>query len=226
MTTNLASLIDHTLLKATATLSEITQLCAEAKTHGFFSVCVNPYWIPDCRHLLEGSSVKVCTVVGFPLGATLSKAKAAETKAAVDAGADEIDMVMNIGAAKEGHWDFIEHEIHEVVSSAQGRLVKVIFETCYLTLDEIKFASERTVNAKAQFVKTSTGFGTAGATVEHIKLMRETVGCTFGVKASGGVRDRATAEAMLAAGANRLGLSASVAIVQGTPSAKAEGSVY
>jgi deoxyribose-phosphate aldolase len=218
MTENIASLIDHTLLKPEATITDITQLCTEAKQFGFYSVCINPYWIPSVNKLLGDSAVKICTVIGFPLGATLSKAKAQEARDVVEAGADELDMVINQGAAKEGHWDFIEHEIHEVVSVAQGRTVKVILETCQLTNDEIVQACERTVKAGAHFVKTSTGFAKSGASVEAVKLMRKTVGCAFGVKASGGIRDRATAEGMLLAGANRLGLSASVAIVSGTTS--------
>jgi deoxyribose-phosphate aldolase len=216
MTQNIAELIDHTLLKPDATVTEISQLCDEAKKFGFFSVCVNPYWIPTVKKLLADSPVKICTVIGFPLGATLSKAKAQETKDVIEEGADEIDMVLNVGAAKEKHWDFIEHEIHEIVSVAQGRTVKVILETCLLSDQEIVEACRRTVAARAHFVKTSTGFSKGGATVEAIHLMRKTVGCQFGVKASGGIRDRATAEAMLEAGASRLGLSASVAIVQGS----------
>ncbi len=212
---NLNELIDHTLLASTATRHQIAQLCSEAREYRFFSVCVNPYWIADCRKLLEGSSVKVCTVVGFPLGATASRSKVAEARVAVEAGADELDMVLNIGAAKEGHWDFIEHEVHEVVSAAQGRLVKVILETAALTPEEIAAASKRVVAAGAHFVKTSTGFGSGGATVEAVKLMREAVGCRFGVKASGGIKTRAQAEALIEAGATRIGSSASVALVAG-----------
>ena len=212
-TQNLHELIDHTLLVSTATRAQIAQLCVEARECRFYSVCINPYWIADCRKLLEGSGVKVCTVVGFPLGATSSRAKAAETKIAVEAGADELDMVINLGAAKEGHWDFIEHEIHEIVSLAQGRIVKVILETASLTPEEIVDGSRRVVSAGAHFVKTSTGFGAGGATVEAVKLMRDTVGCQFGVKASGGIKTRAQAEALIAAGATRIGSSASVALV-------------
>jgi deoxyribose-phosphate aldolase len=222
MTQSINQLIDHTLLKPTATLPEIQALCAEAKEHQFWSVCINPYWIADCRQLLAGSQVHLCTVVGFPLGAQQSQTKAAETRYAIEAGANEIDMVLNIGAALEGHWDFVEREIHEVVTAAQGHLVKVIFETCYLNNDQIRHACERTVKAQAHFVKTSTGFATTGATIEHVTLMRATVGSHFGVKASGGVRDRATAEAMITAGANRLGTSSGIAICSGTvPTASA-----
>jgi deoxyribose-phosphate aldolase len=216
LTENIHSLIDHTLLKPDATIREISQLCVEAVEHRFFSVCINPYWIPTARKLVVGTPVKVCTVIGFPFGASLSKAKAQETLAAIDAGADEIDMVLNIGAAKEGHWDFIEHEIHELVSAAKGKTVKVILETCLLKPAEIEEACRRAVSARAHFVKTSTGFSTHGATIDAVKLMRKIVGCQFGVKASGGIRDRAAAEAMLAAGANRLGTSASIAIIQGS----------
>ncbi|HEY8965162.1 MAG TPA: deoxyribose-phosphate aldolase [Candidatus Methylacidiphilales bacterium] len=214
-TENLNELIDHTLLAATATRAQIAQLCIEARECRFFSVCVNPYWIADCRKLLEGSSVKVCTVVGFPLGATSSRAKAAETRIAVEAGADELDMVINVGAAKEGHWDFLEHEIHEIVSAAQGRLVKVILETAALTPEEIVQAAKRSVSAGAHYVKTSTGFGPGGATVEAVRLMRETVGCQPGVKASGGIKTRAQAEALIEAGATRIGSSSSVALITG-----------
>jgi len=213
MSSSLASKIDHTLLKPDATIDDIRRLVDEAKEHGFYSVCVNPYWLPTVRPILEGTGIKLCSVVGFPLGANLPQAKAASTRFDVAAGADEVDVVMNIGAAREGHWDFIEHEVHEIVSHAEERPVKVILETCYLTEDEIRHASERCARGRAAFVKTSTGFGPAGATVEAVRIMRETVGDALGVKASGGIRDRGTAEAMLAAGANRLGTSQSVAIV-------------
>jgi deoxyribose-phosphate aldolase len=216
MTANMNSLIDHTLLKPDATITQITTLCAEAREHRFWSVCINPYWIPTVKPLLEGSGVKICTVVGFPLGATLSKAKVQETTDCILAGADEIDFVINIGAAKEGHWDFLEHEAHDIVSAAQGRLTKAILETVLLTPDEIAHASERMIKAGVNYVKTSTGFASGGATVEVVKLMRKTVGCGPGVKASGGIRDRAAAEAMIEAGATRLGTSAGVAIVSGT----------
>lgn len=214
-TQNLNELIEHTVLRADATLADVTKLCAEAREHRFHGVCVNAYWIPDAKRLLAGSDVKIVTVAGFPLGATLSKAKAAETKAAVEAGADEVDMVINLGAAKEGHWDFIEHEIHEVVSAAQGKTVKVIIESAALTPAEIVAASQRIVAAKAHFVKTSTGFIPGGATVEAVRLIRETVGCCFGIKASGGIKDRATAEALIEAGATRIGTSAGPVLLKG-----------
>lgn len=213
LTQNIASLIDHTLLCSKATIREITKLCNEAKEHKFHSVCVNPYWVTTAKKLLAGSGVKLVTVVDFPLGTGLSKMKQQAASAAVDAGADEIDMVMNTGAALEGHWDFVEHEIHEIVSAAKGRHVKVILEICHLNDAQIEEACRRVVKAGAHSVKTSTGFGPSGATEHAVALMRKTVGCTFGVKASGGIRDRETAEKMLAAGASRLGTSNSVAIV-------------
>lgn len=213
---NLAPLIDHTLLKPDATLADIRHLCEEARTHSFFSVCVNPYWIADCKKLLTGSPVKVCTVIGFPLGASLPQSKMHAALDALKTGADELDMVMNIGAAREGHWNFIEHEIHEVVSAARGHVVKVILETCLLTPDEIVAACRAAQKAGAAFVKTSTGFSTGGATVEAVRLMRQTVGPDMGVKASGGIKDRATAEAMIAAGANRLGTSSGPALLSGS----------
>lgn len=213
LTENIASLIDHTLLCPKATIREITQLCAEAKQHRFHSVCVNPYWVPTAKKMLAGSGVKLVTVVDFPFGTGLSKMKQQAASAAVDAGADELDVVMNTGAALEGHWDFVEHEIHEIVSAAKGKTVKVILEICQLTDAQIEEACRRVVRAGAHAVKTSTGFAASGATEHAVALMRKTVGCTFGVKASGGIRDRATAEKMLAAGASRLGTSASVSIV-------------
>lgn len=212
-TQNIASLIDHTLLCPKATIREITQLCNEAKQHAFHAVCVNPYWVPTVRKLLAGSSVKLVTVVDFPLGTGLSRMKQQAASAAVDAGADELDVVMNTAAALEGHWDFVEHEIHEIVSAAKGKPVKVILEICQLNDAQIEEACRRIVKAGAHAVKTSTGFGASGASEHAVALMRKTVGCTFGVKASGGIRDRATAEKMLAAGASRLGTSASVAII-------------
>ncbi len=221
MTETIARLIDHTLLKPEATRPQIEKLCAEAVQHGFYSVCINPYWIADAKLLLNGSEVKICTVVGFPLGATLPQSKAHATADALKTGADEIDMVMNIGAAKEGHWNFIEHEIHEVVSTAKGRVVKVILETCLLTEEEIRQACLAAKRAGAAFVKTSTGFSSGGATVEAVRLMRATVGPDMGVKASGGIRDRAAAESMIAAGATRLGTSNGVAIHGGTTAAAA-----
>jgi len=214
MKNQIAKMIDHTMLKPEATIDEIRILCEQAKAHGFYSVCINPYWIPNAKKILEGSTVKLCTVIGFPFGATLPQVKVHETTSAVAAGADEVDLVINIGAARENHWDFIEHEIHMVVSAAHGRTVKVILEICYLKEEQIEEACRRAVRAGAHYVKTSTGFGPGGATVEAVKLMRKAVGKTFGVKASGGIKDRATAEAMIAAGASRLGCSSSLTIIQ------------
>ncbi len=214
MPNTIARFIDHTLLKPEATLEDILRLCEEAKTHHFYSVCIHPYWIADAKKALQGSSVKIATVIGFPHGATLPQVKTFETIAAIAAGADEIDMVINLGAAKEGHWNFIEHEIHSVVSAAHDRPVKVILESCLQSPESIRELCNRAVKAGAQFVKTSTGYHQGGATEEAVKIMREAVGPSFGVKASGGIRTREIAEKMLAAGANRLGCSSSLSVLQ------------
>lgn len=221
MTQSIASMIDHTLLKADATKEQIQKLCQEARENQFASVCVNAYWVPYVAEQLEGSQVMVCTVVGFPLGATTTETKAFETKQAVENGADEIDMVLNIGALRSGDTQKVSEDIRVVVQAAGGKTVKVILEVGLLSEEEIRVASKLSKEAGAHFVKTSTGFGAGGATVEAIRVMRETVGEGFGVKASGGVRDRETADAMIQAGATRIGASASVAIVQGK---KGEGS--
>ena len=218
----LAKMIDHTILKANATQSDIEKLCEEAKEYNFASVCVNPYWVPLASDLLKNSTVKVCTVIGFPLGATSSESKASETEIAILQGADEVDMVINVGAMKNNQTDIVEKDILAVVNSARqtGKAqnknitVKVILETCYLTKDEIKNACLCAKNAGADFVKTSTGFGTGGATVEDVKLMKETVGSSMEVKASGGIRDYETAIKMIEAGATRLGTSSGIAIVE------------
>ena len=218
----LAKMIDHTILKANATQSDIEKLCEEAKEYNFASVCVNPYWVPLASDLLKNSTVKVCTVIGFPLGATSSESKASETEIAILQGADEVDMVINVGAMKNNQTDIVEKDILAVVNSARktGKAqnknitVKVILETCYLTKDEIKNACLCAKNARADFVKTSTGFGTGGATVEDVKLMKETVGSSMEVKASGGIRDYETAIKMIEAGATRLGTSSGIAIVE------------
>ena len=217
----LAKMIDHTILKANATQSDIEKLCDEAKKYNFASVCVNPYWVPLASDLLKNSTVKVCTVIGFPLGATSSESKAYETEIAILQGADEVDMVINVGAMKNNQTDIVENDILAVVNSARktGKtqnkniIVKVILETCYLTKDEIKNACLCAKNAGADFVKTSTGFGTGGATVEDVALMKETVGETMEVKASGGIRDYETAIKMIKAGATRLGTSSGISIV-------------
>ncbi len=212
---NIAGKIDHTLLKPDATRSELVTLCTEARTHGFASVCVNTTWIPLCVELLKGSKVMAICVVGFPLGAATSRAKAEETREAIANGAAEIDMVVNIGLLKSGEHDAVLRDIRAVVDAAQGRPVKVILETHLLTREQKIAACALSKAAGAAFVKTSTGFSGGGATAEDIALMRAVVGPDMGVKASGGVRTAADAERMIAAGASRLGASASVAIVTG-----------
>lgn len=247
---DILKMIDHTVLKATATKADIEKLCTEAKEYGFASVCVNPVWVKLANRLLskpnsEGYYPVVCTVVGFPLGANTSEVKAVETTYAVSEGAHEIDMVLNIGAAKEGRWDIVQADIALVVKAANdagnndGRgadknatnpadrpvCVKVIFENCYLTKDEIVKSAECCMKAGADFVKTSTGFGTPGkdtdgntiaigATPADVALMRKTVGADMGVKAAGGIRDLASAQEMIAAGATRLGCSAGIIIAK------------
>ena len=207
--------IDHTLLKAFATSEEIINLCAEANKYHFASVCVNPCNVALAAKCLRGTDVKVCTVIGFPLGANTPDVKAYETTSAIANGADEVDMVINIGALKEGNLDYVYEDIKAVVDAANGVLTKVIIETCYLTKEEIVEACKLSKKAGADFVKTSTGFGTAGAKAEDVKLMRETVGPNMGVKASGGVRNKEDFEKMIEAGANRIGCSAGVAIMEG-----------
>jgi deoxyribose-phosphate aldolase len=212
---DLARHIDHTLLKADARASDIEKLCAEARQHAFWSVCVNGSRVTQAAALLEDSGVKVAAVVGFPLGAMDSDAKRFETEGVIDLGAQEIDLVLNIARLKDGDDRYVLREIRDVVEAAQGALVKVILETCLLTREEKLRACSLSVEAGARFVKTSTGFSTGGATIEDIRLMREAVGPKIGVKASGGIRDTATALAMIAAGATRLGTSVGVAIVDG-----------
>lgn len=211
----LAAYIDHTVLKPDASLGQIEKLCAEAREHKFFSVCVNGSWVATARHLLEGSEVKVASVVGFPLGAMSADVKRYETEVAVDDGAHEIDVVLNVARLKAGDDKYVLRELTDVVEAADERTVKVILETCLLNDAEKVRACKLVVESGAHFVKTSTGFSTAGATVADVKLMRETVGPKFGVKASGGVRDAQTALAMIEAGATRLGTSSGIAIVQG-----------
>ncbi|MCZ2112297.1 MAG: deoxyribose-phosphate aldolase [Anaerolineae bacterium] len=212
---NIARLIDHTLLKADASQDQIAQLCYEARTHHFASVCINPTNVRLCAQLLKGSDVKVCTVVGFPLGATSTPAKAYETQQAIRDGATEIDMVINVGALKSRDYKAVYEDIAAVVSvtHAANDLVKVIIETALLTDEEKVIACQLSKAAGADFVKTSTGFGPGGATVDDVALMRRVVGPSLGVKASGGVRNYADAQAMVAAGATRIGASAGVAIV-------------
>ncbi|WP_026852486.1 deoxyribose-phosphate aldolase [Geothrix fermentans] len=213
---DLAPLIDHTLLKAEATGAQVEALCAEALKHGFASVCVNPLWVPLAASLLKGSAVRTCTVVGFPLGASSLRAKAHEAEVAVADGAQEVDMVLAIGAAKGGDWETMRRDLEGLRAAVPAPTVlKVILETCLLTDGEKERASSLALEAGLDFVKTSTGFSTGGATEADVALMRRTVGTGMGVKASGGIRTYEGALAMVLAGATRLGLSASVAVIQG-----------
>ena len=209
----LAKYIDHTLLKPDASAAQIIRMCDEAKTYGFASVCVNPSRIALVAEQLKGTDVTPCCVVGFPLGAIPSESKAAETAVAVKNGAGEIDMVINIGAAKDGDWALVESDIAAVKAACGKAKLKVIIETCLLTDEEKVKACQAAMAAKADFVKTSTGFSKAGATVADVALMRKTVGPDMGVKAAGGVHNRAEAEAMIEAGATRIGASSGIAIV-------------
>jgi len=213
MRQNIANMIDHTVLKAFSSKEDVIKVCKEAKEHGFFSVCINPTHIELAKQELEGSKVKVCTVIGFPLGANTSEVKAFETKDSIAKGAHEVDMVINIGALKDKNYDLVYKDIKAVVDAANKEaLVKVIIETCYLTDEEKKIACELSVKAGADYVKTSTGFGTGGSTPEDIKLMRDVVGPNVGVKASGGVRTTEDAIKVIDAGASRIGASASISI--------------
>ncbi|MCE4046995.1 MULTISPECIES: deoxyribose-phosphate aldolase [Bacillaceae] len=219
MSSQIAKMIDHTLLKADATKEQVKTLCEEAKQYSFASVCVNPTWVQYASELLAGTEVKVCTVIGFPLGATTSATKAFETTNAIENGATEVDMVINIGALKDKNYDLVKEDIKAVVDAAKGKaLTKVIIETSLLTDEEKEKACVLAVEAGTDFVKTSTGFSTGGATVEDIALMRKTVGPDIGVKASGGVRSSEDTEKMIAAGATRIGASSGVAIVNGLTS--------
>lgn len=217
MSNEITKMIDHTLLKANATEEQITVLAKEAKEYSFASVCVNPTWVKKAAELLrDAQEVKVCTVIGFPLGANTPEVKAFETTNAIENGADEVDMVINIGALKDKNYELVERDIKAVVDAAKGKaLVKVIIETCLLTDEEKVKACELSVKTGADFVKTSTGFSTGGATVEDIALMRKTVGPDLGVKASGGVRGLEDAKAMIEAGATRIGASSGVSIAKG-----------
>jgi len=212
---SLARMIDHTELKSHSGEKKIKNLCSEAKTFSFFSVCVNPIYVALSSQLLEGSDVVVCSVVGFPLGSTSSTMKAREAGKAVAEGAGEIDMVIHVGALKDKKYDPVKDDIRAVVEASQPRLVKVILETCYLTDDEIVKGCELSVEAGARFVKTSTGFGAFGAFEDHVRLMRKTVGPDIGVKASGGIMNFKDSWRMIKAGASRLGTSAGVAILEG-----------
>lgn len=212
----LAKYIDHTLLKPESTREDIARVCEEAKHYNTASVCVNPFWIGYVAKLLKGTDIKPCCVIGFPLGATLPEVKAYETAAAIRDGAKEVDMVINVGALRGAEFETVYEDIKAVVDAAAGNaLVKVIIETCLLTDEQKVIACKLAKQAGADFVKTSTGFSTGGAKVEDIRLMRETVGPEMGVKASGGVRTKEDAEAMIAAGATRIGASSSKKIIEG-----------
>lgn len=215
----LAGMIDHTLLRADATKVEITKLTEEAKKYEFASVCVNPTWVSYAAEQLANSKVNVCTVIGFPLGANTSATKAFEAKHAIECGADEVDVVMNVAALKDGDYDYVVQDIKGVVDAATGKaLVKVIIEACLLTEEEKTLACQLSVKAGAEFVKTSTGFSTGGATAEDVALMRKVVGDKIGVKASGGIRNLEDMEQMIAAGASRIGASSGVKIMEGEQS--------
>lgn len=210
----LAKYIDHTQLKPDTTADKMKQIVQEAREHRFASVCVNPYWTPYCHERLQDTDVKVCTVIGFPLGANTTEVKAVETKQAIQDGATEVDMVINIGELKSGDDDVVKQDIDAVVSAAQGKaLVKVIIETSQLSKEEKVRACQLAKEAGADFVKTSTGFSGGGATLEDVALMRDVIGSEMGVKASGGIQDAQTVKAMVEAGATRIGASSGVAII-------------
>jgi len=206
--------IDHTILKATASSADVQKLCEEAIEHEFYSVCVNGCYVADAKHLLQGTDVKVAAVVGFPLGAMTTASKVFEAKEAIENGASEIDMVINVAKLKDGEFDYVENEIRLIKEAIGNNVLKVIIETCYLTDEEKVKACELSLVAKADYVKTSTGFGTGGATYEDVKLMKSVVGDNAKVKASGGVRDKETAQKYVDLGAERLGTSSGIEIVK------------
>lgn len=212
---NPAKLIDHTILKPVASKEDVRRICGEAKTYGFFSVCINPYWVAYAKELLQGTDVKVCTVIGFPLGANTTAVKAYETADALKNGADEIDMVINLGALKSGDDDTVLNDIAAVRKACEGKILKVIIETSQLTEEEKVKACQLAAKAKADFVKTSTGFTGGGATAADVALMRASVPANMQVKASGGIRSREDFDAMVAAGATRIGASSGVKIIEG-----------
>ncbi len=212
---NLAKVIDHTLLKPTATRADIEKLCREALEHGFFSVCINPCWVSTAHELLKGSDVKTCTVIGFPLGANTTEAKVFEAQNALNNGADELDMVINIGALKGKDYQTVLQDIRQIRALGDGFTLKVIIETSELTDEEKVKACQLAAEAGADFVKTSTGFSSGGATVHDVALMKKSIPAGMQVKASGGVRTREDAQAMLAAGATRLGASSGIKIIEG-----------
>lgn len=207
--------IDHTMLKANANKEDIIKLCFEAKKYSFASVCVNPTWVSLAKNELIGTDVKVCTVVGFPLGATFTEVKVFETEIAIEKGAEEIDMVINIGNAKEENFTAVYDDIKAVVNSAKGKVVKVIIETCLLTKEEIVEISKLCVKAGADFIKTSTGFSTGGATVEDVKIIKDTIGDSARIKASGGIKTYEDLKNMINTGADRIGTSSGVALING-----------
>lgn len=217
MEIDIARYIDHTNLKPYATKEDIIKLCEEAKEHNFYAVCVNPYRVKLAKEQLKETDIKVASVIGFPLGATPTEVKVFEAKKALEDGADELDMVINIGALKDKDYEYVKKDIAEVVKVAheKGAIVKVIIETCYLTDEEKEIACKLAMEAGADFVKTSTGFGSGGATVEDVRLMKKVVGDKLGVKAAGGIRTYEKAIAMIEAGANRIGTSSGVKIVEG-----------
>ncbi len=214
---NVAGIIDHTLLKAEATEADIRRLADEARRYGFYSVCVNPYYVETAKAFLKGSLCGVTTVVGFPLGMDLTGAKVHEAMGAALAGADELDIVINIGAAKDGLWDVVEKDLYGVIAATGGLVHKAIIETCYLTDHEKREAAEAALRAGAEFIKTSTGYGPGGATVEDVRLIKGVVGDRAGIKAAGGIKTIAQVREMIEAGATRIGTSSGVAIVEGKP---------
>ena len=217
---NIAKYIDHTILKATTTSKEVEKLCLEAKEYGFYSVCVNGCFVKECKELLKDSDVKIAAVVGFPLGAMTKTAKVFEAREAIANGANEIDMVINIGKLVEGDSKYVEDEIREIKEAIGENVLKVIIETCYLNEEQKMLACELSLNANADFVKTSTGFGTAGATFEDVILMKKMVGDNAEVKASGGVKSYETAEKYIELGATRLGTSSGIDIIKGAKNIK------
>lgn len=217
---NIAKYIDHTVLKATTTSKEVEKLCLEAKEYGFYSVCVNGCFVKECKELLKDSDIKIAAVVGFPLGAMTKTAKVFEAREAIANGANEIDMVINVGKLIEGDSKYVEDEIREIKEAIGKNVLKVIIETCYLNEEQKMLACELSLNANADFVKTSTGFGTAGATFEDVILMKKMVGDNAGVKASGGVKSYETAEKYIELGATRLGTSSGIDIIKGAKNIK------
>ena len=217
---NIAKYIDHTILKATTTSKEVEKLCLEAKEYGFYSVCVNGCFVKECKELLKDSDVKIAAVVGFPLGAMTKTAKVFEAREAIANGANEIDMVINVGKLIEGDSKYVEDEIREIKEAIGENVLKVIIETCYLNEEQKMLACELSLNANADFVKTSTGFGTAGATFEDVILMKKMVGDNAEVKASGGVKSYETAEKYIELGATRLGTSSGIDIIKGAKNIK------